>query len=276
VKPLALTKLADVQVQLLPDAITQRDTALDVAGKLTGVSDTDSQSACVEVLRTLKGITKAVEDSRKDIKAPVLDLGRKIDSFASEFVAKVDIEIARLTKLLSTYQAEQHRIAAEAERKRQEELRRQEAERQRKEAEERKAREDAERAAEEARQKAEAEFLAPTEAEAAKARQEAEEAERKAREEAEKAEQARRDKAAAEQASLELKTSAPVVAVKAAGMSVGTVWKFEVTDLNQLVKSRPELCRIEANTAAINAELRAGKRDIPGLRIWSETVANVR
>lgn len=274
--PLNLTKFSDVQVSLLPEAITQRDAALERAAKITSVADDGAQAECAEYLRALKSIAKSVEDGRTFVKSPVLELGRKIDAFAKEFVSKVEIETSRLTRLLSAYQAEQQRKAAEAERIRQEEIRRQEAERQRIEALERKQREEAQRAAIEAQRKAEAEFLVDTEADAAKARKAAEEALRKAKEEADKLILQQKQKAEAESTALTLKTTAPIKATKAAGMSVATVWKFEVTDLNALVKSRPELCRIEPNTSAINRELGAGIREIAGLRIWSETVANVR
>ncbi len=274
-KAITLSKLSDVQVSLAPDAIAQRDAAIASAQKITAVADNATQDECAERLRSLKQLIKLTEDSRQEVKAPVLDLGRKIDTFAREFIGKAEAEAQRLTKLLSAYQAEQQRIAAEAERKRQEELKRQEAERQRIEAEERARREAAERAAEEARLKAEAEFLAPTEAEAEAARKASEEAERRAKEEADRLAQAQREKAKAEADALALRTAAPVKSVKASGMSVGTVWKFEVTDIGQLVKARPDLCRIEPNTAAINAEIKRTK-EIAGLRIWSETVANVR
>ena len=64
--------------------------------------------------------------------------------------------------------------------------------------------------------------------------------------------------------------------IKADGEVIKKVWKFEVEDLRLLVKSRPELCRIEANASEINKEIRLGKRQIPGLRIWEELQTEMR
>lgn len=63
---------------------------------------------------------------------------------------------------------------------------------------------------------------------------------------------------------------------KPAGLVVRDVWQFEVLDLRALYAARPELVKLEAKAAEINAAIARGERTIPGLRIWSEMTAGVR
>lgn len=51
-------------------------------------------------------------------------------------------------------------------------------------------------------------------------------------------------------------------------------WKYEVENLLMLANARPEL--IKADDVIINAAIRNGERDIPGLRIYQEESVSVR
>lgn len=271
---LQVARLAEVQVAIQPEAIEQRDDLLQIAAQVREITDDASQSAAVSVMRSLKGMIKAVEDSRKAVKAPVLDIGRTIDGIAAEFVGLVEKESTRLNGLLSDYQAKARKAAEEAERLRQAELKRQTEERERLEAEQRKLEADARAAAEAARLAAEAEFLAdePNEATSLAAAAAAE-ALRVEREKLAAVEAARR---AAEADRLRVLATPARQADKPKGVSVSDVWRFEVLDLDALMKARRDLVRVEPNKEAINDAMRRGAREIPGLRIYSETVANVR
>lgn len=114
--------------------------------------------------------------------------------------------------------------------------------------------------------------------EAEKKRKEQEELAEKARLEAEKLMEEGKEK----QANLVAK-AAEVIAkeeikeeVKSFKSEIGTfkirkIWKFEVVDLAELAKNRPDL--VVANNVAINAQIKEDIREIPGLRIYQEEIA---
>lgn len=246
---LQLANVKAVTISIDQSALALKQSAIESASLVTQVKGATDQLLCVNAMAEIKRLLKLVEQSRKSVKEPVLALGKEIDSKATAFTIELEAEHVRLQRLLTVFQVEQGRIAAEAERARQEELRRVEME----------------------RQKAEREAAAKAAAEMAKARNESE----RIAAEAMAVENAKRI-AAENEARAKAAASVPAVApLRTEGMRVQKRWTFEVLDLNQLVKARPELCRIEANRAAINAEIGAGKRDIPGLRVFEELQAGV-
>jgi len=67
------------------------------------------------------------------------------------------------------------------------------------------------------------------------------------------------------------------VAPKIAGVATRNEVKFEVTDIDELHRSRPELVTLTPNTAAIKAVLKASpKIQLPGIRHWTEAQTIVR
>lgn len=98
---------------------------------------------------------------------------------------------------------------------------------------------------------------------------------------------AERDRAAADaQARLELAREAseadfqslmaePIQeAARARGQQLKQVLRWEVTDIDALYKSRPDLCRIEPKASAIQASCVPGMPNLPfGLRLWWEDKA---
>ena len=245
-----LSKLEGVEVSIEPSAFGQRSDALELASSVVQVAGETDQMLAVGAQGQIKRLLKLVESSRQAMKSPVLQLGRTIDAKAAEFTGPLEAQDRRIGKLVSTYQAEQRRLAEEAERKRLEAIRQAEQERLR-----------LEREAEQKRQQ---------ELAAAKTAQQ-----RKAAEERAAAERARAEQAA--QQKIAQASAVPVLApVRAEGQVVRDVWRFEVLDIRALVKVRPDLCRIEPDTTAINKELKFGAREIPGLRVWKETVATVK
>ena len=239
-----------VGIEIHQDAHAKKADALGTAALVKSVTTPGQQQFAVDALREIKSIKRAIEDSRKAIKAPVLTLGKEIDAAVATFCAELDAEESRITKAVSTYQAEEARKAREAEEARQADLRRIENER---------------LAAER-----EAQRRADEEARAARSLEAAEEAAK--RHEAEKL------RAAVEaQKAREAVVVKPVVApARAEGMAVRQVPRFEITDIRALAFARPDLVRVEPNSNAINAEIRAGNLTITGLRCWMETVAGVR
>ncbi len=251
---IALRNVGSVEIIIAPDAIATRDDAVGNASLVGRVENRLQAAGAADALKALKAITKAVEASRTAIKAPVLDLGKRIDATAKQFVAEVEVEITRLTGLLTSYEVEQRRIAAEEERKRQEEERRRQAEEAARMAEIRRQQEAAARA----------ELLANTERERAAA-----EAQRIAAESAAAIEQAA---AAARQANLPAVVEPP----KVAGTVVREDWTFEVTDLRAFAQAHPELVEITVRRADVLKMIRGGCRQLAHARIYTETKVGVR
>ena len=282
----ALAILGDgYQITITPEAEKQKATILTAARAVVAVTDTDSCDIAQSRLRSLASVRTAVESSRKIVKAPVIDLGKKIDGIAADFVADVVAEEARLSGLVTEYAREQQRIQREAEIAAEQE--RQRVERERHEAEmtaqreaarierERQAAERAAHEAEIARLKAEA---AQSE-EGQKAAREAQERALAAQREAEaRAESARRqaeaDAAAAREREEAARIAAAAVITAPAPAGVREEIDYEVEDILAFVAKFPQLCRIEPKRAEVLAALkksfeRNGKLpEVAGLRVF--------
>jgi colicin import membrane protein len=254
VNALELRNVGSVEIAIAPSAMTVRDEAIAAAGWIATVASQAQFAAAAEALKGLRVVAKAVEASRSAVKAPVLDIGKKIDATAKAFVAEVDQEITRLTGLMTQWEIEQRRIAAEAERKRQEEERRARADEEARLAEIRRQQEAAARA----------ELLANTEAERAAA-----EARRIA---AEAAAAAEREAAAARAAAAPAVVETP----KVAGTVVREDWTFEVTDLRAFATAHPDLVEITVRRADVLKLIRGGCRQLAHARIYTETKVGVR
>lgn len=267
---IVLSNFGAVTIQQDAGTDARKQAAISKARETVAISDPVSEQAVVESLRDINTLLKLAETSRTEVKAPVIALGKKIDEVAKTFCLELDIEKERLSSILSRHQAEQRRIAQEAERNRLAELERIENER-RAAAKAEQDRLAAIEAEEQAKIDAQTR-LAKTDDDAIAAlglaiaaeafRQESLKLER---EEAERLERLK-----------PVVVAAPIVAPKPSGVTTREVWKFEVQSLELLAQNRPKLVRIEANASAINAALASGERTIPGLRIWPETQSTVR
>jgi len=234
------------------------------------VNDADTQGEVTNVLRDIARLLKETEDGRKLVKAPVLDLGKRIDAAAAEFVQTLEAQKARLNGMLVAYETEQRRIAMEAEVKRQAEIARQQKEaREAQEKIDREARE-----AEQARLKAERDAREATNAEArAKAQEEARKA-TEAQQQAAAAKAQQEEAAKLQQAEI-FRAPAPAV-TRAAGASVQTPWTYEVVDIKALYAACPDLVELSVKRSEVLALIRSGTREIPGLRIFQKTKVSIR
>lgn len=256
---LVLRGTESLGIDIATSAVEHRDSSLVLTRALTYVTQAAEAKVVVDAIRDLRAIQKAVETDRTDVKRPILELGRKIDTVAKEFVGPIDAEVNRLQILLSKYQSELARLAKEEEAKRQAEIQaareaeakaRQEAEAARLKAE----REAADIAAKAATE--DADPFAAAESQAA-AKRAAEIGMEKARAAAEAARQAIAAAAAAPS----------VIAPAPAGMTVRREPNFEVTDALKLANARPDLVTITPKAREILVELRRlkeweGKRAI--------------
>lgn len=270
----AIQVIGETTISLHTEAVKRRDALVSDAKSITEIESDFDMDCAAGAMRKLKECSKSVEDCRTEVKSPVLEAGRRIDQLAKDYIAPVLAEESRIRGLMNSYAAEQKRRADEAERARQAELRRIERERQEAEAAER-------RKAEEARLAAEAVQRAKDEAETAFTVDEARlaaEREQKAKADAETAvaaaehERQRQAELAAEQKT----KSMPVAVAKPQGVTVKEVWKFEVLNVRDVYASAPNLCRVEVVSSLVNDAIRAGTREIPGLRIYSVTETVVR
>lgn len=269
-------------------ALAQRDELLAKARKGTAIRGPQSAQRCSEFLHQIKAFTRAIEDARSSVKAPVLDVGRRIDAVAADLTRDLEVEAKRIAGLLGAYAAEQKQIEEEARRRAWME---QERIRLEAEAKERAAREAAEKAEREAAEKARAEQAA-LEAAASRARteagrsrreaelkaaQEAAEAARAAREMQEKADAEKR-RQEAEAASLRATQAVVPAPQKFAGISTGSNLCFEVTNIVELYESHPMFVLLSPNNAAIKAALKTLPEgtSLPGVRHWREAKAIVR
>jgi len=290
----ALAILGDgYQITITPEAEKQKATIINAARAVVAVTDADSCDIAQSRLRNLASVRTAVESSRKQVKAPVIDLGKRIDGIAADFVADVIAEEARLSGLVTEYAREQQRIKREAELAAEQE--RQRVERERHEAEmaaqreaarierERQAAERAAHEAEIARLKAEA---AQSE-ECQRAAREAQEKALAAQREAEaRADAARRQAEADAAAAREREEAARIAAAEAVAApspaGVKEEIDFEVKDILEFVAKFPQLCRIEPKRAEVLAALkksfaRNGKLpEVAGLRVFQNLKVKAR
>ena len=282
----ALAILGDgYQIQITPEAERQKATILTAARAVVAVTDTDSCDIAQSRLRSLASVRTAVESSRKIVKAPVIDLGKRIDGIAADFVADVVAEEARLSGLVTEYAREQQRIQREAELAAEQE--RQRVERERHEAEmaaqreaarierERQAAERAAHEAEIARLKAEAAQSEEGQQAARVAQEKALAAQREAEARAESARrQAEADAAAAREREEAARIAAAAVLAAPAPAGVREEIDYEVEDILAFVAKFPQLCRIEPKRAEVLAALkksfeRNGKLpEVAGLRVF--------
>lgn len=282
----ALAILGDgYQIKITPEAETQKATIIAAARAVVAVTDPDSCDIAQSRLRGLASVRTAVESSRKQVKAPVIDLGKRIDGIAADFVADVVAEEARLSGLVTEYAREQQRIQREAELAAEQE--RQRVERERHEAEmaaqreaarierERQAAEKAAHEAEIARLKAEAAQSEEGQKAAREAQEKAVTAQREAEARAEAARrQAEADAAAAREREEAARIAAAAVIAAPAPAGVREEIDFEVEDILAFVAKFPQLCRIEPKRADVLAALkksfeRNGKLpEVAGLRVF--------
>lgn len=262
---IATTGLDLVELSASEAARLQRDALLTLSRKGTSIKDAAGAERATAILRDIKAFTRSIEDGRKQAKSPILDLGKKVDSIATELTGELDLEAARISRLVGTFQQEQERIAAEARQRAFEEQ-----ERIRKEAEEKQRLADleAKRIQDELAAK---EQRARSDAGKARAAEEAE----KARLQAEKDRQTREMEA--NHAAAQAARVVPVV-IKPAGIATRSEVKFEVTDIVALYEANAAFVLLSPNNAALKAALKQlpEGQTLPGVRHWREAAVTVR
>lgn len=206
------------------------------ATSVHAVTCTDDNERAGEMVREIRSHIKSVELTRQALTKPLLDAQRLLKSLADDHCQPLIEEQQRIERLAVGFaQSEQRRVARE-------------------EAERRAAYEKAAREQQEAEEKAaKAAARAKTDAGLDKALK----AEEKA-------------VVAAERVAEVIAAPMPVVS-RVKGQQTKKVLKWEVTDIQALVKARPDLCNIQPKPSAINAVCIPEMPDIPpGLKLWWE------
>lgn len=247
-------------ISITPDAEKLKESLLVGSRSIAAVTDAESDDLAKAHQTALANHRLALEKCRKEVKEPVLQLGKDIDQKAAQFGAETLAEENRIKKLRENFAADQARKQREAA----EVARREaaEAERKRQEAEraERLATEAAERAKREAEQADQEDFGAGFEALS------------KAEEAAEEAKRAEQQRLALE---AEQRRASAAVIMAASAPVAKSEWDFEVTNIHELYLAFPDLVTLTPKRSEILARLKALKANgapmaFPGLKI-SET-----
>lgn len=262
------------RISYTESALEAKALALEMSGLIGRVSSDEDEKQAYEAQKALANLTRFCEKSRKEVKEPVLALGKAIDNAAKTFVEDLDSELRRISKLIGDWnalklakqqaaeaaaRAEQERIARERfeEEKR---IAREAAEAQRKLDEE---------AAALARQAAEA----TNAEEAAKAEQLRIDLEK--RKQQAEADSLEKFDALAEEASRKVAAVVVPVAQKLEGQVIRQEWEITVTDKWALARAHPGCVDIVPRISEIKAALNAGST-LTGVTATKVTKATTR
>lgn len=239
-----------------PDFLLKLDQVIDAADRVN-VTDDESLGKAGEFANLIRACEKHIGNAHETVKAPYLLGSRLVDAEKRTFLARLDPVKQKVQFAMNDYMAER-----EAQRR---------AEEARIAAAQRAAAEAAEAAARAAQQAEREAELAMLNAANDSERQAA--AERAAI----AADEAMNAMEAASQAPAQPKRAEPVRSDAGATVSGKTVWNSEVQDYAKAfkaVRSNPKVQ--EAITTAVAGLVRAGTREIAGVRIWSTIQATAR
>lgn len=237
--------VTETQIELQQGAWERRAEVLASAEGIATVQDSFDAECAADALRGIAELAKGIDAAHREAKAPVLELTRRLDGLKRDFLAQLEGEKARLSRVLGAWQAEERRKAEEAARaaRREEEIRmaQLETERRMRIAEESKGR------------------TGTLQQDLAQVEE------------------------AAVQDVIAIRQDAVNAAAPVAGIKARTVVRWEIVDGAELVRARPDLvipepqqdtnCKAPLKTR-INAALKLSK-SIPGLRVWEEARASL-
>jgi hypothetical protein len=205
------------------------------------VTDQESHDTALTMIGEAKQMAKRIETKRVEVKAPYLNVCKAIDGFAGPLVQELKSIAAHLENAIRPWIIDQDRKRRQAEA-------------------------DARRAAEEARRKAEAE------------------AQEKARQAAAQAAENGEPPPPPEPVVMPAMPAVPTETrsrVETATATVDVVWDWHIESLDAVLRNRDLVeARQEALTAAvkpwINAQVKAGVRQIPGVAIYQTEKVKTR
>lgn len=113
---------AALSVTYTAQALALKETALALSGVVGKVTNADENQAAVAAQTELYKVKTLAEKARKAAKEPVLEYGKRIDTAAKEFVAELDEEMLRISKLIGDFQTLEQAKARAADQLRMQEL----------------------------------------------------------------------------------------------------------------------------------------------------------
>jgi len=128
----ALIERDNYTVKFTIEARTLKADALEASALIGKVQTPGENNAAVEAQGKLKGLLESIEQSRKEVKEPVLQLAKRIDGAAASFREEIEQEFVRVSALIGDFQTLEQARARAAEAARNQELT--DLERQRQEA----------------------------------------------------------------------------------------------------------------------------------------------
>ena len=108
-------KINGVTIEIVAEAEQMKIEALMSSKGIATVDDGFEATIAAEAQSALRHLIKGIEESRKDAKAPVLEIGRQIDGVAKDYIEDVKAEESRIAQLLGAFQIVERdkKIAAE-------------------------------------------------------------------------------------------------------------------------------------------------------------------
>ena len=238
------------------DFLTKVDALIDAASR-AHADDDESLGRCGDLVNAYRKASQHVDATHKAVKEPYLLGGRLVDAEKNAIAARLADARAKVERIANAYVADREAKAK--------------AERDRIAAEQRAA---AERAMAAQREQMRAEAEAARAAREASNAQEREAAQALADKAARDAEEAA---AAAALAPAAPERAEPVRSDEGATVSGKQEWQSQVTDYQVAIFAVIDNAKVqEAIDKAIAALVRAGKREIEGVRIWPVAKANFR
>jgi hypothetical protein len=108
-------KINGVIIEIIAEAEQMKIEALMSSKGIDSVDDGFEATIAAQAQSALRHLIKGIEESRKLAKAPVLEIGRQIDSVAKDYIEDVKAEESRIARLLGAFQIVERnkKIAAE-------------------------------------------------------------------------------------------------------------------------------------------------------------------
>ena len=239
-----------------PDFLTKMDQYVGAAARAVATND-DELARCGDLVNAYRALLKHIDTTHTNVKAPHLLAGRLVDAEKNALKASVEDAKVKVERIGNAYVADR-----EAKRR---------AEEERIASEQRAA---AARAAAAEREREEAERKAAAAAAAATTADERAAAEREAEEARKRAEEAMSDAALSAAAPGKAE---PVRSDAGAAVSGKQEWQSQVEDYAKAFRAVKDDDRVkEAVDKAVARLVRAGKREITGVRIWPVAKASFR
>lgn len=113
---------ASLTASYTAEAVALKDSALSLSGIIGKVSNADENQAAVSAQYEIHKVRTLAEKARKAAKEPVLEYGKRIDAAAKAFMAELDDEMLRISRLIGDFQALEQMKARAAEQLRSQEL----------------------------------------------------------------------------------------------------------------------------------------------------------